>query len=273
MDNIQKKINKISGDIELYDEIKSGPISKIYSCNFNNSNSIIRFDLPLASKLKLDRKKEITILKKISSLNLSPHILYKNYHEGILIWEYIPGVELSISNNQDFILQDLGQVLKKIHQIKLPKKLIKNFNESLFSYKELLHDLLEEKLIRKGFTLYSEICNQDDPCVFSHNDLNRTNLLFSNKIYFLDWEYASFNSPYFDIASLIASFNLNKEETNILLKGYSGNSFTINLEKLKKWVIFTYYLDYLWRKSIVKLDNSYYKSMKLDKIEHFLLNL
>ena len=34
----------------------------------NNINSIIRFDLPLASKLKLDRKKEITILKKISSL-------------------------------------------------------------------------------------------------------------------------------------------------------------------------------------------------------------
>ena len=273
MDNIQKKVNKISGDIELYDEIKSGPISKIYSCNFNNINSIIRFDLPLASKLKLDRKKEITILKKISSLNLSPHILYKNYHEGILIWEYIPGVELSISNNQDFILQDLGRVLKKIHQIKLPKKLIKNFNESLFSYKELLHDLLEEKLIRKGFTLYSEICNEDDPCVFSHNDLNKTNLLFSNKIYFLDWEYASFNSPYFDIASLIASFNLNKEETNILLEGYSRNSFKINLEKLKKWVIFTYYLDYLWRKSIVQLDNSYHKSMKLDKIEQFLLNL
>jgi predicted Ser/Thr protein kinase len=109
MDNIQKKVNKISGDIELYDEIKSGPISKIYSCNFNNINSIIRFDLPLASKLKLDRKKEITILKKISSLNLSPHILYKNYHEGIYIWEYIPGVELSITNNQDFILQDLGE--------------------------------------------------------------------------------------------------------------------------------------------------------------------
>ena len=29
MDNIQKKVNKISGDIEIYDEIKSGPISKI----------------------------------------------------------------------------------------------------------------------------------------------------------------------------------------------------------------------------------------------------
>jgi hypothetical protein len=81
------------------------------------------------------------------------------------------------------------------------------------------------------------------------------------------------NSPYFDIASLVASFNLDHSEINILLEGYSDNFIAINKEKLKKWVSFTYYLDYLWRISIVKLDASYKQSMKLDEFENFLINL
>ena len=81
------------------------------------------------------------------------------------------------------------------------------------------------------------------------------------------------NSPYFDIASLVATFNLDNVGINILLEGYSDNFIAINQEKLKKWISFTYYLDYLWRMSIVKLDDSYNKTMKLDEFESFLLNL
>ena len=75
------------------------------------------------------------------------------------------------------------------------------------------------------------------------------------------------------IASLAATFNLDNVGINILLEGYSDNFIAINQEKLKKWISFTYYLDYLWRMSIVKLDDSYNKTMKLDEFESFLLNL
>ena len=78
MINLQNKINKISGNFKLKNEIKSGPISKIFSCEFNNIKSIVRFDLPLASKLNLNRMKEIMILNEISFLNQSPKILYEN---------------------------------------------------------------------------------------------------------------------------------------------------------------------------------------------------
>ena len=74
MINLQKKINKISGNLKLENEIKAGPISKIFSCEFNNIKAIVRFDLPLASKLNLNRRREITILNKISFLTLSSKI-------------------------------------------------------------------------------------------------------------------------------------------------------------------------------------------------------
>ena len=273
MINLQNKINKISGNFKLENEIKSGPISKIFSCEFNNIKSIVRFDLPLASKLNLNRMKEIMILNEISFLNQSPKILFENITEGILIWEYIPGEQLNFSQKDEQLLTDLSRSLKKIHKIKLSKSLVTNFNESIIFYKTLLVNSPNQKLINKSLKLFEEINDEDSQHVFSHNDLNITNLLLGNNIYFLDWEYASMNSPYFDIASLVASFNLDHSEINILVEGYSDNFIAINKEKLKKWVSFTYYLDYLWRISIVKLDASYKQSMKLDEFENFLINL
>ena len=274
MFNIQKKLNSVSEKIELKDEIKSGPLSKIFICNFNNIKSIIRFDLSLVSKLKIDRSNEINILEEISYLNLAPNILYTNLNKGILIWEYIPGSEISITKkNHDIILIDLGRVLKKVHQFKLTKKNTKEFNQSISFYKNLLSNSLDQKIINKGLTLYNEIMDDNLPNVFSHNDLNKSNLLISNKIHFLDWEYASMNHPYFDIASLVVALNLNPEGINKLWQGYSDNSSFVDQSKLNRWVNFTYYLDYLWRRSIVELDDSYTNSMQLDKFESFLLKL
>ena len=117
MINLQNKINKISGNFKLENEIKSGPISKIFSCEFNNIKSIVRFDLPLASKLNLNRMKEIMILNEISFLNQSPKILFENISEGILIWEYIPGEQLNFSQKDELLLTDLSRSLKKLHKI------------------------------------------------------------------------------------------------------------------------------------------------------------
>jgi len=273
MNNFQEKISNIYGNIELGKIIKSGPVSKIYSCNFNNINSIIRIDLPIASELALDRKRELLILNHISAHNISPKILYSDVDNGILIWKYIPGDELQISKNNDLIIQQLGRTLKKLHKIKIPKNSKNNFNDSIIFYKKLLANSCEEKFLKKGFELYEEIYEKDLPTVLSHNDLNKTNLLLSKKIYFLDWEYVSFNSPYYDIASIVASFNLNDHGVTTLLKEYSDDLYKICPKKLNKWVNFTYYLDYIWRKVIVKKENSYNKAMKLHEIEHILQNL
>mgnify|MGYP006891421830 CR=1 FL=1 len=64
-----------------------------------------------------------------------------------------------------------------------------------------------------------------------------------------------------------------RQKMNFELQNDKIFSVAINQEKLKKWISFTYYLDYLWRMSIVKLDDSYNKTMKLDEFESFLLNL
>ena len=91
-------------------------------------------------------------------------------------------------------------------------------------YQTLLDRPSEKLLFKDAMALYKELVEDGTQKVFSHNDLHPKNLLWNNKYYFLDWEYAGLNHPCFDIASLVRSFELNQSQTNELLQGYKANS-------------------------------------------------
>jgi thiamine kinase-like enzyme len=81
--------------------------------------------------------------------------------------------------------------------------------------------------------------------------LNPENILWNKKYFFIDWEYASANSPYFDLASIVSSYNLNDKEIDYLLNGYN-KEFQLEKEKLKIWTKFIYFLDYIWRVCLIE---------------------
>ena len=91
MQSVLERIKSIPGRFILKEELSSNLITKIYLCSFNNTQSVIRFDLPVASKLAINRQHEVNILDSIKHLDLAPKILYSDTNAGILIWKYISG--------------------------------------------------------------------------------------------------------------------------------------------------------------------------------------
>ena len=45
-------------------------------------------------------------------------------------------------------------------------------------------------MLKKALALYDQLNKDGVRKVLSHNDLHRSNLLWNNKYYFLDWEYS-----------------------------------------------------------------------------------
>ena len=72
-------------------------------------------------------------------------------------------------------------------------------------------------------------------------------------VYFLDWEYSGVNHPCFDIASLVKSFNLNKNQINEISNGYKSNSKIFDINTLNKWIEFIDYLEEIWKISVAKI--------------------
>ncbi len=236
-------------------ELSSSPITKIYSCIFNDVKAVIRFDLPAAHELSVDRQNEINILKAINHLGLSPEVLYYDIDTGILIWKFISGVEPSPAENKSNLhsLRDLGASLSSLHSLPIPENTVDIFSNSMILYRSLLDNSSEKILFDKALALFNKLEQDGAKRVLSHNDLHQKNILWNKKYYFIDWEYSGLNHPCFDIASLVRSFKLNQSQINELSIGYKVNNKFFRLDVLNPWIEFIDYLEKIWSISLSKI--------------------
>ena len=70
----------------------------------------------------------------------------------------------------------------------------------------------------------------------------------------------------FDLASIISSYDLNEEEISYLFDGYDKN-FHLDQEKLKNWIKFTYFLDYIWRQCLIETTKHDEKTLAIKGLE------
>ena len=269
MQNLHNNLVLKNHNLEIIETIKSGPVSEISICNFDNIKAILRIDYPCASEINVDRENEIFTLSRIKILGNTPEVLFSDLPHGILIWRYIEGIEFSLDENSSSVfLKKLGNEIKKIHDIDIPKNKKKYFSNDINFYRNLLSDFPENVILRKGFNLYDKLNNSDN-YVFSHNDLNKTNLLWRDRFFFLDWEYSSFNHPLFDIASISNAYNLSKVDRAILWKAYTNKEYSaLNDKNLREWMLFCHYLEYIWSISLIqngKIDQNVLNLKKLEK--------
>lgn len=258
MKSLLNKIESIPAAFTLKDKLSSSLISEVYECTYNQTKAVIRFDLPAASKLAIDRENEAIVLNNIFDLGLSPSLIYFDPSASIMIWKYIAGTKpvFDQEKSNTFSLIDLGRSLACIHSSPIPANSKNIFKDSMNLYESLLEESQHEMFFRKASDFYNELVDDGVKMVFSHNDLHSGNLIWNSKYYFLDWEFSSSNHPCFDIASLVRSFNLNKNQIRILSKGYQLNDEIFNFDVLQKWITFIDFLDQIWEIALTKLSKN-----------------
>jgi len=172
------------------------------------------------------RSNEIQASKAASEIGICPQLLYNN--KSVQIFDYINGQtfdSIDIKKN----LEDITNLIKKVHN-QIPNYLvgqsvifwvfhvIKNYKKFLenheSSYKNLLPDLINKAVRLENISSPFEI-------VFSHNDLLPANFIQDQeKIWLIDWEYAGFNTPLFDLGGLASNNDFTEDEERYLLENY-----------------------------------------------------
>ena len=252
--SLTERIASIPGEFVLRHNLSKSAISEVFLCTLNNLDAVIRLDSMCANRLAIDRENEFMLLKNIQYLDIAPKALYVDPTNGISIWEYVQGEEVTFhpaDTNQS--MRSLGKSLRVIHSIAIPEHSADIFSNSMNLYHDLLEHTSDAYLFNKASNLYNELLKDDVSKVLSHNDLHKKNILWNDEFYFLDWEYAGMNHPCFDIASLVKGFQLSEKEVYELSIGYSFNTQLFNKEKLNQWIEFIAYLDEIWELSILKI--------------------
>ena len=250
---IEKKIASIDGKIEIISPLKIDLISQIFLCNFNDIKSVIRLDIDLPNWLRNQRASESQILNFLKTKNQNQNILYQDFDKGILIREFHEGNEISNLNlRREENLISLGKEIRKIHEIKINHNVINDFENVIESYRDILKNKIKNDwYLIKGFEIFDSLSYENELKIFSHNDLSPGNILWNKKYFFIDWEYSSMNSQYFDLATIISSYGLDDGEITLLCDGYDKNP-QLDMYKLKKWAKFTHFLDYIWRICLIE---------------------
>ena len=195
-------------------------------CNINyyleteKQNYLIR-----TFKHQRERKTEFYIQNLVYKKNIAAKALLLDETNNLMICDYIEGKHLFKLNQKN--IRSLALSLKKLHSIKIQQR--PNDLKRIFKYKD--------KKVYEAFKILSKFKPE---YVLGHNDLHPKNILFGDKIKFIDWEYAGKTDKYFDLAAIIIEFKFNKQEEKYFLRSYFPHQKAPNHKKLKAFkVIYT----------------------------------
>lgn len=186
------------------------------------------------------RQNEISVSKAASLASVSPKFVHSE--EGITVFEYIQ----STTYNADLIIKNLDQiieVIKKIHTT-IPQYLegqpplfwvfhaIQHYANFLkinnSSYSNLLEDFHNKSMYMNKLASPYDI-------VFCHNDFLAANFIENeSQIWVVDWEYAGFNTPLFDLGGLVSNNEFTYEQEIYLLENYYDKK--IDDEQISKYL-------------------------------------
>lgn len=134
-------------------------------------------------------------------LGITSHTVYFDDKTGIKISAYIEGDILSHLNPLDH-LEEVAEILHKIHDSNLNSKYDYELFERLNKYERINHSLTEEYYNLKNEMLHLyESHYSKYPHVLTHGDSQPSNFIIGkNKNYIVDFEFSGNNDPYYDLA-------------------------------------------------------------------------
>jgi thiamine kinase-like enzyme len=174
---------------------------------------------------------ELAAARAAYAAGIAPQVVYAA--NGLLVSRYVDGAVLTPDRLRDtHMLERVVALLRRCH-LDLPRyfqgptllfwvfQVIRGYLGFVESRGGMPSDYSAAALAAKAHRLEQAVGAES--MVFGHNDLLAANLIDDGEqLWLIDWEYAGFNSPLFDLANLASNNDLPSELETVLLELYYG---------------------------------------------------
>ncbi|MET3878774.1 phosphotransferase [Chitinophaga sp. OAE865] len=161
-----------------------------------------------------------------SAAGIAPSLKYEDKLQGIVISDFIDNKPVRGIFAPDKLAGELGHAIKTVHAIPCNgegKDLFETVDGMIEQFRNA--KILSGPLFDECFQYYGTIKNRyprvASDKVFSHNDLNPSNILCDGeRIWIIDWDVAYLNDRYVDLANAANFFVQTEEQESTLLNAY-----------------------------------------------------
>lgn len=213
----------------IFEDLKGGfSFSDLFVFHLNGEKYVLRL---LPSKKSLDfRQNEILATGIASQLDIAPKLLFSDPENLIIIMPFIQGHTLTKKDLTDEnILKKLGEALRKLHQYSGNFPQIRTQTDRVKKHYERgqKKNIAYPSSYQKIYDNYIKENTKNNPHVFSHGDLNPSNIMVTHdRIYFIDWSSATWDDPYNDLAYLSWLSGMDPHQSKLFLQSYLGRNPT-----------------------------------------------
>jgi len=187
-------------------------------------------DLPEHGVMRFN---ELAAARAAHTAGISPEVVFAA--DGVLVSRFIDGRTLTDADvRRPHMLAPLIDLVRRCHRdipqhLRGPALTFWVF-QVIRNYAAVLREAPENPLASRMpglMTMAQQLEQAIGPIdlVFGHNDLLAANFMDDGqRLWLIDWDYAGFNSPLFDLANLSSNNGFSSEQDVALLAGYFGEA-------------------------------------------------
>jgi len=218
--------------------LSGGITNRNYLVQHRGERFVVRVgdDIPVH---QITRANELAASRAAAAAGISPEVVH--HEPGALVLRFIEGRTLKPDDIRErAMLERILPLLRRCHReverhLRGPAQIFWVF----YVIRDYAHTLREggsrfgpdlPKLLLLGEELQAAIGPID--IAFGHNDLLAANFIDAgDRLWLIDWDYAGFNSPLFDLANLSSNNELASEDEIWLLEAYLERPLTLDLRR------------------------------------------
>ncbi len=230
MDSICDVFNCEKSQIYELEPLQKGLSNSVLSFKYNGGKYVYRYP-GLGSSVLIDRGRESIIQKQIEDAGVDTSLVAMSVRYGWRISRFIETRPFNYHDVNDMVRGIIQ--LRKLHAIRPKVRWEFEIKEKWESIRDItppeyygtnFKDFPEFDQIKERIYRLYELAKTDGirKCL-THGDCRDENFLINNRdIYLIDWEYAGFGDPGFDIGSYVCGGNHSLEDVNRILFTYFG---------------------------------------------------
>ena len=188
------------------------------------------------ARFAINRIAEYQAQSAAAVLGFGPAIVHVDAPRGVLVSEHLAGAAWSRAQVRSPAgLAALGRRLGELHAVPPPGTVRRmNVHDVLAHYLELpaspASPISRAELSAR--LRWSLATYRASPPVLCHNDLHHLNLIGSEPLCFVDWEYAAVGDPVFELAAVIGYHDLDLEQREALLQAHGGSFAPAHVKRM-----------------------------------------